>query len=64
MAFLDSLRHVPSCSFQWDDCDVDSDQTLAELHELLSLHYVEDDENMFRCVRVFGLVPWSEAGGG
>ncbi|KAK2080197.1 hypothetical protein QBZ16_000050 [Prototheca wickerhamii] len=46
-------------NFQWDDCDVDSDQTLAELHELLSLHYVEDDENMFRFAYSADFLRWA-----
>jgi glycylpeptide N-tetradecanoyltransferase len=29
-------------------CNIDSDAELREIYELLSAHYVEDDDNMFR----------------
>jgi glycylpeptide N-tetradecanoyltransferase len=29
-------------------CNIDSDDELREIYELLSAHYVEDDDNMFR----------------
>jgi hypothetical protein len=29
-------------------CDIDSEAELKEIYELLSNHYVEDDDNMFR----------------
>eukprot|EP00889_Picochlorum_renovo_P002082 jgi/Picre1/29112/NNA_004505.t1 len=38
---------LPS-SFEWCDCDVQDEGVLKEIYELLSAHYVEDDDNMFR----------------
>ncbi|KAL4553554.1 hypothetical protein Ndes2526B_g03394 [Nannochloris sp. 'desiccata'] len=35
-------------TFEWSTCDVNDPVQLKEIYELLSLHYVEDDENMFR----------------
>ncbi|GAB4819366.1 hypothetical protein N2152v2_006412 [Parachlorella kessleri] len=35
-------------NFQWRDCNIDNDAELAEVYELLTYHYVEDDDNMFR----------------
>lgn len=35
-------------SFEWCTCDVTDAVQLKEIYELLSAHYVEDDENMFR----------------
>ncbi len=36
------------CSFEWVTCNIDNDVELREIYELLSAHYVEDDDNMFR----------------
>ena len=35
-------------SFEWSTCDVSDEAQLKEIYELLSAHYVEDDDNMFR----------------
>lgn len=35
-------------NFEWSTCDITDDAQLKELYELLSFHYVEDDDNMFR----------------
>lgn len=35
-------------NFEWVTCNIDSDAELKEIYELLSAHYVEDDDNMFR----------------
>ncbi|KAI5071508.1 hypothetical protein GOP47_0013759 [Adiantum capillus-veneris] len=35
-------------NFEWCTCDVNSDENAAEIYNLLSTNYVEDDENMFR----------------
>ncbi|KAL4433450.1 hypothetical protein ABPG77_010303 [Micractinium sp. CCAP 211/92] len=35
-------------SFEWVTCNIDNDGELKEIYELLSAHYVEDDDNMFR----------------
>ncbi|MCO5558057.1 hypothetical protein L7F22_011632 [Adiantum nelumboides] len=35
-------------NFEWCTCDINSDETAAEIYTLLSTNYVEDDENMFR----------------
>ncbi|CAL9057179.1 glycylpeptide N-tetradecanoyltransferase 1 [Musa acuminata AAA Group] len=34
--------------YEWTTCDIDDDQTCAEVYNLLTNNYVEDDENMFR----------------
>ena len=35
-------------NFEWTVCDVNDDSELKEIYELLSAHYVEDDDAMFR----------------
>lgn len=35
-------------NFRWVDCNIDDEAELKEIYQLLSLHYVEDDDNMFR----------------
>lgn len=35
-------------NFEWVTCNIDNDAELKEIYELLSAHYVEDDDNMFR----------------
>ena len=35
-------------AYEWTDCDVDDEEQLTALYTLLNLHYVEDDDNMFR----------------
>lgn len=35
-------------SFEWCSCDMMDDKECKEVYELLSLNYVEDDDNMFR----------------
>jgi len=35
-------------TFEWSTCDVHDETQLKEIYELLSAHYVEDDDNMFR----------------
>lgn len=39
--------NLPS-GFVWSECPVDDPAVLDELYELLALHYVEDDDNLFR----------------
>eukprot|EP01018_Ginkgo_biloba_P010722 Gb_04019 [translate_table: standard] len=39
--------NLPS-QYEWCTCDIDSPETLAEIYNLLTNNYVEDDENMFR----------------
>ncbi|KAK8956052.1 Glycylpeptide N-tetradecanoyltransferase 1 [Platanthera guangdongensis] len=34
--------------YEWTTCDIQDDATAAEVYNLLSSNYVEDDENMFR----------------
>ncbi|RWR73626.1 Myristoyl-CoA:protein N-myristoyltransferase [Cinnamomum micranthum f. kanehirae] len=34
--------------YEWTTCDIDSEETCAEVYNLLTNNYVEDDENMFR----------------
>uniref|UniRef100_A0A251SC65 Glycylpeptide N-tetradecanoyltransferase n=2 Tax=Helianthus annuus TaxID=4232 RepID=A0A251SC65_HELAN len=34
--------------YEWVTCDINSEDTCAEVYNLLSNNYVEDDENMFR----------------
>lgn len=34
--------------YEWCTCDINSDETTAEIYTLLTNNYVEDDENMFR----------------
>ncbi|MCL7036829.1 hypothetical protein MKW94_023996 [Papaver nudicaule] len=34
--------------YEWTTCDIDSEETCAEVYSLLTNNYVEDDENMFR----------------
>ncbi|RRT66644.1 hypothetical protein B296_00010957 [Ensete ventricosum] len=34
--------------YEWTICDMDDEQTCAEVYNLLTNNYVEDDENMFR----------------
>lgn len=38
---------LPS-GFVWTECPVDDPVVLDELYQLLALHYVEDDDNLFR----------------
>eukprot|EP00250_Pteridium_aquilinum_P007663 c17335_g1_i1 orf=3-590(-) len=35
--------------YEWCTCDVNCDDTMGEIYNLLSNHYVEDVESMFRC---------------
>ncbi|KMZ76425.1 Glycylpeptide N-tetradecanoyltransferase [Zostera marina] len=35
-------------AYEWTTCDIDDDAAAAEVYNLLSNNYVEDDENMFR----------------
>ncbi|KAI3943217.1 hypothetical protein MKX01_027515 [Papaver californicum] len=39
--------NLPSL-YEWTTCDIDSEETCAEVYSLLTNNYVEDDENMFR----------------
>ncbi|OVA08408.1 Myristoyl-CoA:protein N-myristoyltransferase [Macleaya cordata] len=39
--------NLPSM-YEWTTCDIDSEETCAEVYNLLTNNYVEDDENMFR----------------
>ncbi|KAG1346378.1 glycylpeptide N-tetradecanoyltransferase 1 [Cocos nucifera] len=39
--------NLPS-QYEWTTCDMDDEQTCAEVYSLLTTNYVEDDENMFR----------------
>ncbi|KAK9917820.1 hypothetical protein WJX75_008609 [Coccomyxa subellipsoidea] len=34
--------------FEWSTCDVNDEKTVAEVYQLLTMNYVEDDDNMFR----------------
>ncbi|RWW78724.1 hypothetical protein BHE74_00013038 [Ensete ventricosum] len=34
--------------YEWTTCDMDDERTCTEVYNLLSLNYVEDDENLFR----------------
>lgn len=34
--------------YEWISCDIDSEEMCAEVYNLLTHNYVEDDENMFR----------------
>ncbi|GKE54654.1 glycylpeptide N-tetradecanoyltransferase 1-like protein, partial [Tanacetum coccineum] len=34
--------------YEWVTCDIGSEETCAEVYNLLTNNYVEDDENMFR----------------
>lgn len=49
---------LPS-TFEWSDCDVTSEATLKEIYELLSAHYVEDDDNMFRFAYSPAFLRWA-----
>ncbi|TPX35754.1 hypothetical protein SmJEL517_g01935 [Synchytrium microbalum] len=47
----DEIRKEPYAlpkDFEWSTVNVDNDAEIKELYELLSLNYVEDDDNMFR----------------
>lgn len=37
--------------FSWDTMDVSNSAQLDEIYTLLYENYVEDDDEMFRCVR-------------
>lgn len=39
--------NLPS-PYEWITCDIDSEEVCAEVYNLLTNNYVEDDENMFR----------------
>ena len=46
-------------------CDIDSEAELKEIYELLSNHYVEDDDNMFRFDYSRQFLRWAlQVGGG
>jgi hypothetical protein len=45
---LNRLTSLTPCSFEWTTCDVNDQAQLKEIYELLSLHYVEDEDEMFR----------------
>ncbi|KAF8388790.1 hypothetical protein HHK36_025470 [Tetracentron sinense] len=34
--------------YEWTTCDIDSEETCAEVYSLLTNNYIEDDANMFR----------------
>lgn len=48
---VEDVRNEPlplPSSFEWCTCDILDESQLKEVYQLLSAHYVEDDENMFR----------------
>lgn len=48
---VDEVRRDPlplPQNFEWTVCNVDDEDELREIYELLSAHYVEDDDAMFR----------------
>lgn len=46
-------------ALEWHDCDVTNDQDMKDIYALLSSHYVEDDDNMFRFDYSMGLLKWA-----
>lgn len=42
-------------SFEWCECDMRESVEVDEVYKLLNLNYVEDDDNMFRCVECIAL---------
>jgi glycylpeptide N-tetradecanoyltransferase len=46
-------------SFEWDDCNVTSNDVLDEVHDLLVQHYVEDDDNLFRFAYSRAFLRWA-----
>ena len=46
-------------SFEWSTCDVTDEAQLREVYELLSAHYVEDDDNMFRFAYSPAFLRWA-----
>lgn len=45
--WLQEPYNLPN-GFVWSECPVDDSAVLDELYQLLALHYVEDDDNLFR----------------
>ncbi|KAL8448076.1 hypothetical protein Emed_004075 [Eimeria media] len=48
---IDDVRKEPyklPSGFLWTECDVSDPAVVEELYQLLSMHYVEDDDNLFR----------------
>lgn len=45
--------------FEWVVVDLDSEKELTEVHELLSFHYVEDDDEMFRLNYASSFLNWA-----
>lgn len=50
--------NLPS-SFEWSECNVKDESVLKEVYELLSAHYVEDDDNMFRFAYSSDFLRWA-----
>ncbi len=42
---------ISMCRFVWSVCDMTDADTVAQVYELLTRNYVEDDDEMFRCSR-------------
>ena len=40
--------------FEWSDIDLENPTEQQELYQLLNENYVEDDDNMFRLVPIYG----------
>ncbi|PFH31847.1 myristoyl CoA:protein N-myristoyltransferase [Besnoitia besnoiti] len=45
--------------FVWCECDVQNAEELQEVYELLSQHYVEDDDNLFRFNYSANFLDWA-----
>lgn len=45
--------------YEWCTCDVDCKDTMTEIYSLLSNHYVEDGESMFRCSYSKDFLKWA-----
>lgn len=51
----------PYCRFEWCTCDISQEDQIKEIYELLSHHYVEDDDNMFRFAYSREFLKWALA---
>lgn len=59
---VDQVREEPyplPASFEWSDCNVKDDAVLKEIYGLLSDHYVEDDDNLFRFAYSSEFLRWA-----
>ncbi|EPS64434.1 hypothetical protein M569_10344, partial [Genlisea aurea] len=50
--------NLPS-PYEWITCDIDSEEVCAEVYNLLTHNYVEDEENMFRFNYSKGFLQWA-----